>query len=113
VLPLGDSITNGFASSDNNGYRKTFYDLGKQGGPIDMIGSHKGKGIMEDNDEEGWDGFTIDQISEKATNSLKQLPNIILLMAGTNNMANDEDAVKAPGRLEVLLDKVKNSRKLK
>jgi hypothetical protein len=71
-----------------------------------MIGSHKGKGIMYDNDEEGWDKFTIDQVSDKATGSLKRMPNVILLLVGTNNMKNDDDAAAAPGRLEALLDKV-------
>ncbi|KAF2435179.1 SGNH hydrolase [Tothia fuscella] len=106
VLPLGDSLTYGFASSDNNGYRRIFYDLGSQGGKIEMIGSHKGLGVMEQNSNEGWNAYTIAQITEKATKSLPKNPNIILLLAGTNDIGSDNDAVAAPARMAALLAKI-------
>lgn len=109
ILPLGDSITNGYASSDGNGYRKIFYDWASEGGKVVMIGSHQGQGQMNQNNEEGWDTFNIDQISYKATNALAARPNVVLLMAGTNDMFTDAQAAKAPQRLESLVDKVRSS----
>ncbi|KIW02386.1 uncharacterized protein PV09_06206 [Verruconis gallopava] len=106
VLPLGDSITNGVGSSDGNGYRHVFVELAEAGGPVTMIGSHNGTGVMPENEEEGWNGFTIDQISQKATNALKAKPNLVLLLAGTNNMNNASQAATAPAEMSNLLGKV-------
>lgn len=106
VLPLGDSITNGFGSTDGNGYRDFFVDLAQQGGSVDMIGSEVGFGVLPDEHEEGWNGYTIDQISGKATNALAAKPNLVLLLAGTNNMNNESQASTAPADMSNLVDKV-------
>jgi hypothetical protein len=40
VLPLGDSITYGYGSSDGNGYREEFYNrVVEAGNEVDMVGS--------------------------------------------------------------------------
>jgi hypothetical protein len=40
VLPLGDSITYGYGSSDGNGYREEFYNaVTEAGNSVDMVGS--------------------------------------------------------------------------
>ncbi len=58
VLSLGDSITNGEGSSDENGYRKVFVELASEGGPLQMIGSRDGKGnITNNNKHDGWNGY--------------------------------------------------------
>lgn len=106
VLPLGDSITNGKGSSDQNGYREDFVELAEAGGPVQMIGSREGNGDMSDNHNEGWNGYTIDAISAKATNALKAKPNLVLLLAGTNNMNNASQASTAPAEISQLIDKV-------
>jgi lysophospholipase L1-like esterase len=107
VLPLGDSITNGVGSTDGNGYRDYFVETVEQGGALQMIGSHTGAGKMPDNQEEGWNGYTIDEISKKATNALKAKPNLVLLLAGTNNMNNETQASSAPSEIAALIDKVR------
>jgi hypothetical protein len=72
-----------------------------------MIGSHAGSGKMPDNQEEGWNGYTIDEISSKATNALEAKPNLVLQLAGTNNMNNETQAESAPSEMEALIDKVR------
>lgn len=50
LMPLGDSITFGFGSSDGNGYRAALYDsLVGAGATIDMVGSVQ-SGSMADPD---------------------------------------------------------------
>lgn len=49
LMPLGASITAGFKSPDNNGYRKALYhNLTEEGWTVHMVGS-KHDGTMEDN----------------------------------------------------------------
>ncbi|KAF3021561.1 hypothetical protein E8E14_013182 [Neopestalotiopsis sp. 37M] len=107
VLPLGDSITNGFQSTNGAGYRDTFYELATmhQQYTVDMIGSVKA-GNMSDNDNEGHNGANISQISAYADLSLGQRPNVVLLHAGTNDMASDASADGAVDRLAALIDKI-------
>jgi lysophospholipase L1-like esterase len=108
VLPLGDSITNGVGSSDGNGYRKHFVELASQGGPLQMIGSREGKGeIMNNNNKnDGWNGYTINAIAARSSNALRAKPNLVLLLAGTNNMNNVTQASTAPAEMGALMDKV-------
>ncbi|KAJ7481826.1 lipolytic enzyme, partial [Mycena latifolia] len=104
LLPLGDSITFGLQSSDGNGYRSTLHNLLQPGNTVDFIGSLK-SGTMADNDNEGHSGFTIAQIASIATNAaaLPARPNVVLLMAGTNNVFGGSIST-APSRLSSLID---------
>ena len=102
ILPLGDSITWGFKSTSGNGYRQ---DLLNQltGNNVLYIGSNA-SGNMTNNANEGWPGYLIDQISSKAELSLPQRPDVILLMAGTNDMLQNDSLTTAPARLGSLID---------
>ncbi|KAF3480767.1 acetyl xylan esterase [Arthroderma uncinatum] len=113
VLPLGDSITWGYGSTDGNGYRghlKKF--LKEYNGESDFLGSQR-SGNMEDNDNEGHPGFTISQIAEAARKNHLQkranggkVPNVILLHAGTNDMNKGLDVDTAHLRLGALIDQL-------
>jgi hypothetical protein len=49
IMPLGASITQGYKSSDNNGYRKALREqLRHVGWPVNMVGSLS-DGTMHDN----------------------------------------------------------------
>ncbi|KAL8966917.1 MAG: hypothetical protein Q9197_005718 [Variospora fuerteventurae] len=107
IFTLGDSITNGFKSSDDNGYR-----IGLQrelaGSNVLFVGSKTG-GTMANGWNEGWNGYTITQIADKAKSTQKSLdPNIILVHAGTNdlNMSPPIDPLNAPARLGALIDQL-------
>jgi len=106
LLPLGDSITYGLASSSGNGYRSALHDLLATGNTVDFIGSIK-SGTMSDNDNEGHSGATIDQIATfaKASAALPAKPNIVLLMAGTNDVFGGSIST-APSRLDTLITQI-------
>lgn len=72
---------------------------------VNYIGSESGDGFPGDY-HEGHDGYTIDQISGKATRSLRLRPNVVLLHAGTNDLGIKVDPADAPQRLATLLDKI-------
>ncbi|KAF7314735.1 Lipolytic enzyme [Mycena kentingensis (nom. inval.)] len=107
LLPLGDSIAWGFVSTDGNGYRNTLHNLLAPGNTVDFIGSFK-SGTMSDNDNEGHIGAIIDQIAAAATSplALPARPNIVLLMAGTNDILNNITLSTAPTRLSALIDNI-------
>lgn len=104
ILPLGDSITYGFQSSDGNGYRQYLLTL-LAGNNVNFIGSVQA-GTMTNNNNEGHSGAIIDQIASYAYLSLPERPNVVLLMAGTNDMNNDVDPDNAAARLGALIDEI-------
>ncbi|KAH8684260.1 SGNH hydrolase-type esterase domain-containing protein [Tricladium varicosporioides] len=104
ILPLGDSITYGWGSSDLNGYRLDLRNMLSMY-KVQYIGSLR-SGSMANNASEGHIGALISQIGQYATLSLKELPNVILLMAGTNDMNNPVDPATAPARLGKLIDEL-------
>jgi lysophospholipase L1-like esterase len=105
ILPLGDSITNGYQSTDGNGYRLQLYNDLVSSNTVQMIGSlHSGN--MTENENEGHDGATIAQISGFAKNSLGERPNVVLMHVGTNDMNLGLDVANAPLRAASLIDQV-------
>lgn len=103
ILPLGDSITWGWSSSDGNGYRQDLLKL-LDGNSVKYIGSQT-SGNMTNNDNEGHPGWKIAEIANIAAISTPQRPNVILVMAGTNDVNGDgKVAPGAPDRFASLLD---------
>ncbi|GKT48215.1 multidomain esterase [Colletotrichum spaethianum] len=105
IMPLGASITYGLKSTDGNGYRLALRNLlVADGNPVDMVGSHP-NGTMEDNDNEGWSGFRIEEVLEKAKISVPTtLPNLVLINAGTNDCAQSFDTDNAHVRMLEMLE---------
>ncbi|KAM0322007.1 hypothetical protein ACHAQA_009749 [Verticillium albo-atrum] len=104
IMPLGASITYGEGSSTGNGYRQYLRDLlNADGNPVDYVGSRQG-GDMADGDVEGWPGYRISQVTEKARESLPDtLPNVVLINAGTNDcIQNSEPETAGERMLEML-----------
>jgi lysophospholipase L1-like esterase len=105
LLPLGDSITYGIGSTGSNSYRAGLYKkLTDAGASATFIGSVK-SGNFAQPSHEGYSGYTISQISSMSDKSLPNKPNVITLMAGTNDMPRG-DAKGAVTRLGALLDKL-------
>jgi lysophospholipase L1-like esterase len=119
VLPLGDSITEGYGSS-GGGYRVELFRQALQGdkrltfvgtlqnGPNDVEGQafpkrHQGHG-----------GFTIDSSGNHSgiSGSITQTaldtfhPHVVLLMIGTNDINGNIDVGNAPTRLGKLIDDI-------
>ncbi|HEV2634856.1 MAG TPA: ricin-type beta-trefoil lectin domain protein [Actinocrinis sp.] len=105
--PLGDSITFGTASSTGNGYRQPLWNaLTGEGYALNFVGSVS-SGTMADDHNEGHPGLRIDQISGLTDSSLATYkPNIITLMAGTNDMVQNFQESTAPNRLSSLIDQI-------
>lgn len=105
IQPLGDSITHGYLSSDNNGYRRLVYSSLISSNAVNMIGSNP-IGTMPDPDNEGHNGALIDEIAVFAKNSTSLRPNVIFLHAGTNDIIRNLDVANAPTRLSNLISQL-------
>ncbi|MEO3810194.1 ricin-type beta-trefoil lectin domain protein [Sphaerisporangium sp. B11E5] len=104
VMPLGDSITDGF--NVPGGYRINLWQSLVSGGyRVDFVGSgFNGPSSLGDHDHEGHSGWRIDQIDAQIVNWLRTYtPRTVLLHIGTNDMYNSSGA---PARLGTLLDRI-------
>ncbi|CAD6444587.1 f44d8cf0-313f-4415-b3f5-339262376cd2 [Sclerotinia trifoliorum] len=109
IQPLGNSITFGYLSTDGNGYRLGLLDLlTSAGNTVQYVGSVRA-GNMSDNFNEGHPGAVISQIAEYAKLSISDDPNLVLLMAGTNDMNDLLNVTTAPDRLSALIDEITSS----
>jgi lysophospholipase L1-like esterase len=107
IMPLGDSITSGYRSTTNNGYRQDLVTaLSSQVGTVDMVGTLN-DGPMADPDHEGHSGYRIDQIASLTNAALSSYkPNVVLLMAGINDLGQGYEVSTAPTRLASLIDQI-------
>lgn len=121
IMPLGDSITNGFTVA--GAYRNQLGSLLVSNGLsdyVDFVGSQN-TGNGYDNDNEGHSGWAIDTIPASGDvegngrNGLTPqidtwmdayTPDIVLLQIGTNDVLSLYDLDNAPKRLETLVDKI-------
>lgn len=91
IMCMGDSLTAGFRSSDNNGYRSTVFNYltgFRPANDVQMVGGVI-VGSPPYDHSEGHSGYTIDQLMEsiQASNIVAQTkPNVVLLMIGTNDV---------------------------
>ncbi|MFF3504952.1 FG-GAP-like repeat-containing protein [Streptomyces sp. NPDC003247] len=110
LLPVGDSITYGVGSTDGNGYRKLLWDaLDAQGLEPDFIGCNA-SGDMPDPEHEGNRGHLIAQMANPAVRDATSMrPNVVTLMAGTNDVYRQEQIAEAPGRLSSLIDQLQEA----
>jgi lysophospholipase L1-like esterase len=105
ILPLGDSITFGIGSTGLNGYRKDLLQqLTAAGATVEYVGNQK-SGNFPQNNNEGWSGYTISQISNKADKGLAFKPNVVCLMGGTNDQSFG-DPKSAPSKIQELAKKI-------
>jgi lysophospholipase L1-like esterase len=108
VLPLGDSITYGVASSTGSGYRDRLWALAAAGGyGLDFVGSEQA-GTVPDADNEGHPGWTIAELAARTDDWIRAArPDVILLHIGTNDESKPERAPGAPERLSALIDQIR------
>ncbi len=109
IMPLGDSLTDGF--NIPGGYRIDLEDaLTGAGRPFDFVGGQfNGPVSLADPDHEGHVGFTISEIDQSILTWLTANPtDVVLLMIGTNDLKTDDlttidDAGAAASRLSALV----------
>ena len=123
VLPFGDSITHGLQSTDAGGYRSQLFKLVVAASKnITFLGSQSAgpatvSGVTFPKSHEGHDGFTIDSgYSTYGTAGISSLipspafstiPDIVLLMIGTNDITSTGTAATTTStRLDGLLGKI-------
>jgi lysophospholipase L1-like esterase len=107
VLPLGDSITDGF--TEPGGYRTRLWQrLSRHG--VDFVGSASSGPVgLDDHDHEGHPGWRIDQLDAGIVTWVRSArPRTVLLHAGTNDLNQNHDVAAAPARLGALLDKIRS-----
>src|SRR4051812_6467748 len=105
VMPLGDSITWGVGSGNQDGYRGSLYRrLTAAGVDVDFVGSmHTGHG--PDPNNEGHKGWTIAELAARVDDWLDTYePDVILLHIGTNDMVRN--LPDAPLQMSGLLDRI-------
>jgi lysophospholipase L1-like esterase len=108
VMPLGDSITDGYTVP--GGYRIGLWQrLANDGHPTDFVGSlSNGPAALGDHDHEGHSGWRIDQLDTDITGWIQQAnPRTILLHIGTNDIGQNYDVGNAPARLSALIDRIR------
>jgi lysophospholipase L1-like esterase len=105
IMPLGDSLTEG--SYVPGGYRVGLWSrLEADGLCVDFVGSQDGgPRSLPDRQHEGHPGWRIDQIAgSMAPWLLRERPDIVLLLIGTNDVVQGYALDAAPRRLGTLLD---------
>lgn len=105
IMPLGDSITDGFTVP--GGYRTPLWHRAEADGRWDdFVGSQfNGPADLGDHDHEGHSGWRIDEIDAQVTGWVQSAsPRTVLLHIGTNDVVQDFDLAKAPDRLSALID---------
>ena len=105
VMPLGDSITYGWRSSDfaavdglANGYRAPlWYNFVNKNALVDLVGSQTtGSGYALDESHAGFPGYRTDEIAALVPNLVAtQHPDSVLLMAGINDVFQKGSAAAA------------------
>ena len=107
VMPLGDSITDGF--NVPGGYRIELEDqLLASGLRVNFVGSlRNGPATLADGNHEGHSGWRIDELHGSVAGWLRTYrPHVVLLLIGTNDIIQEHRVATAPARLAALLDRV-------
>lgn len=107
IMPVGDSITEGFNSTTGNGYRRALEQREvDRGFLVDYVGSHR-SGSMAQASNEGWSSQEISFIQDKTMAHVKEYsPNVVTLLAGTNDVGRGNQA-GAARRLVSLVQQIR------
>jgi len=107
VLPLGDSITDGF--TEPGGYRTPLWQR-LSGREVDFVGSTSSSPAgLGDHDHEGHPGWRVDQLDAGIVTWIRLArPRTVLLHAGTNDLNQNHDVATTPARLGALIDRIRS-----
>lgn len=109
IMPLGASITAGYGTNPQNGYRKPLRDqLRWRGWPVNMVGSQADGDpeTFHNRQHEGHSGYVVNQMIGVADNTIPKKPNVVLINCGTNDADpnNNQDIPNTPKRMEDVLN---------
>jgi len=111
VLPLGDSITHGFNSTDDAGYRSALFKLAVAANQqVTFIGSLSNgpstvSGQTFPKNHEGHDGITVMGITGYVPpqKAFSTTPHVVLLHIGTNDMTSNANPTTTANQLDTLV----------
>jgi len=114
VLPLGDSITHGFGSSDDSGYRAPLFKLAVAASQkVTFIGSlSNGPGTVSSQTfpkmHEGHDGISVTGITGYVPpqKAFPTTPHVVLLHIGTNDMTSNANPTTTANQLDTLVTNI-------
>jgi lysophospholipase L1-like esterase len=116
-MPLGDSITRGQGDGGTTGtylgYRCSLDNrLLAAGIDADMVGPlSEGRNGCLDTQHAGWSGWTIAELTGSVTDwVVTYAPQVVLLMAGTNDIIEQNAMTGMASRLGVLIDTIRAAR---
>ena len=110
IITIGDSITAGEhpVEPTPGAYRQSLKNnFAADNLSVDFIGSQTNEGTnLDDAEHEGHPGWTIDELTELINGGLltDYQPDIVLLMAGTNDILRSDDASTVIAELDQLID---------
>ncbi|EJD34779.1 lipolytic enzyme [Auricularia subglabra TFB-10046 SS5] len=109
IMPLGASITNGSGSSRGNGYRDDLYNfIQRDGNTVNLVGSQKA-GDFHHPYNEGYPGAVLTEVNAHGQDAMpKYRPNVVTLLAGTNDAVFKIDPAGMPDRLYKIVDDILN-----
>ncbi|MER5935227.1 SGNH/GDSL hydrolase family protein [Streptomyces sp. NPDC002054] len=108
VMPLGDSITDGYQGSTNAGYRVPLWQkaLTHPRFRVDFVGSRQ-SGSAPDNDNEAHGATVINDFRGKAGDWIRSAePDVVLLHHGVNDLDRGTDKANAPVRLAAVTEEI-------
>ncbi|MEU3494231.1 FG-GAP-like repeat-containing protein [Kitasatospora cineracea] len=108
VMPLGDSITAGYRSSTDAGYRGPLADLVARQSryAVDLVGSNH-NGAVADPDNEGHSGYVVNDVAAGIDGWLAAAqPDVVLLHIGINDLDRGTDKAHAADRASALIDRI-------
>jgi lysophospholipase L1-like esterase len=111
ILPLGDSITHGYNSTDDAGYRSALFKLIVAANQnVTFVGSLSNgpstvSGKTFPKNHEGHDGITVTGITGYVppAKAFTTTPHIVLLHIGTNDMTSNADPTTTANQLDTLV----------
>jgi lysophospholipase L1-like esterase len=96
----------GYLSTDGNGMRFALRSaLVNAGHGVNMVGSVRA-GTMGNNETETWGGFRIEEVAAKAELSIPKMPNVALILCGSNDITQNYDTANMAQRMGVLIDRL-------
>lgn len=110
IMPLGDSITVGYQGAPAGSYRQELQTILNDAGiDHDFVGDFR-KGSFSDPDHQGTTGYTIDDMIVAYGPSIRaHNPDIVLVLAGTNNHWQSPVVSEFETRYQSLVDLIRTN----
>nr|WP_277628198.1 SGNH/GDSL hydrolase family protein [Arsenicicoccus dermatophilus] len=105
-MPIGDSLTDQGPRIGYRGWMLHLFSANRR--PVDLVGSVAQPGwYYRDNQHEGHPGWRLDQLTPRSYTSVRYYrPDVVVLLAGSNDLEQGHGASTATTRMNTLLDTI-------